>query len=136
MGQDKQPIQKPDLNNLEMHMPEGDMNAPEVTTGKKVTSGPILLLLVFALVFILGGMFWWYSTIFNTPASEPVPLRPTAEQNNEPESTTAEARTANTAAVGTSDELSAIEADLASTNIETLEADFAAIESVLDNPNP
>jgi hypothetical protein len=62
--------------------------------------------------------------------------RPTAEENNEPESTTAEARVQASQTLSSSDELSSIEADLTGTDDLELEADFAAIESVLDNPNP
>jgi hypothetical protein len=135
MEEKNQPIEKPNLDDLEMHMPEGTMSVPETVPGKRVTNGPILLILIFLLVLILGGMFWWYYSLTN-PGVEPLDvLRPTAEENNEPESTTAEAEVETMQAISTSDELGAIEADLFGTDIEVLDDDFAAIESVLNNPN-
>jgi hypothetical protein len=58
--------------------------------------------------------------------------RPTAEQNNEPESSTAEARTEIMNVVSTSDELSTIEADAKSTNLEDLNSEISPIETELD----
>jgi hypothetical protein len=58
--------------------------------------------------------------------------RPTAEENNEPESTTAEARTDLMGVVSTSDELDAIEADAKSTNLEDLTSEITPIETELD----
>lgn len=132
---DQQPIEKPNLDDVTMHMPESNGAAAKTTPGKRVAGGPILLILVFILVLILGGMTWWYYNLTNPPVMPTEPIRPTAEQNNEPESTTAEARTQVAETFSTSDTLSAIEADLAGTDIAPLDADFAAIESVLDNPD-
>ena len=61
----------------------------------------------------------------------PITTRPTNEQNDEPESTTAEARTGLLDVVSTSDELSAISADISSTNLDDLENEVPAIEAEL-----
>ncbi len=102
------------------------------TPAPTLVSGPILLLLFAILVALLGGIYYWYTILMSTPIEAPLPTRPTAEQNNEPESTTAEARTAATDVVSTSDELDAIAADAGSTNFEPLDSSFAAVESELD----
>lgn len=135
MDTQQQPTEKPNLDNVEMHMPEGDVSIPDAVGKKNALTGPIILLLIFVLVLLLGGMIWWYFETINEPVV-PTATRPTAEENNEPESTTAEARVETTQALSTSDNLSVIEADLAGTEEVALESEFAAIESVLDNPNP
>lgn len=100
---------------------------------ERVTNGPILFILVVLLLGILGGMYYWF-TILQNQATTPVPttLRPTPEQNNEPESTTAEAQVEALNTMSTSDELNAIEADLESTNLDGLEAELQAIEAELE----
>lgn len=127
-----QPIEKPNLEDVPMHMPEGELAIDTTEKSSSILNGPTLLILIFILVLILGGLVWWYFLLTNQPLPT-IGLRPTAEQNNEPESTTAEARTATMEAVSTSDELNAIAADLTGTTIPPLEADFAAIESVLED---
>ncbi len=109
---------------------KGEVSKPEVV----VTNGPILVLLAVIMLIILGGMYYWYTTIDQTVATKQVnPSRPTAEQNNEPESTTAEAQTEAMEVVSTSDEINAIEADLESTDLESLDAEMQAIENELNN---
>ena len=99
---------------------------------ESVANGPILVLLVVLLLAVLGGMYYWFTVLqTNTPVISPS-LRPTAEQNNEPESTTAEAQTETMGVVSTSDEIPAIEADIESTNLDSLEAELDAIEAELE----
>lgn len=126
---------KPNVDNVEMHMPEGSLAIPEGESDQKIANGPIIVLLVVLLIFIIGGMYWWYTQMQNS-APLPVPTRPTAEQNNEPESTTAEAQVETMQAVSSSDEVGAIEADLESTNLDSLDAELQAIESELDAIQP
>lgn len=124
--------EKPNVDNLKMHMPEGSLAIPEGESEQKIANGPIIVLLVVLLILIVGGMYWWYTKLQNEPFL-PTSTRPTAEQNNEPESTTAEAQTETMQAVSSSDEVSAIEADIESTNLDSLDTELQAIESELDN---
>ena len=98
-----------------------------------VANGPVLFLLVVLLIGILAGMYYWFIVLQNQTSNPvAVPVRPTAEQNNEPESTTAEAQVEALNTVSTSDELNAIEADLESTSLDGLEAELQAIEAELE----
>lgn len=91
--------------------------------------GVIIGILITILALILMGLYIWSQTIVNTPLPiAPTPQRPTAAENNEPESTDAEARAEVLDIVSTSDELSAIEADLESTQIDGMETDLNAID--------
>lgn len=119
---------KDNLDNVPMKMPEHQVYEPE-----SITNGPILILLIALLLAVLGGMFYWFTMLDKggvviTPTS----LRPTAEQNNEPESTTAEARTEAYGVVSTSDEIPAIEADVEGTNLDSLDGELDAIEAEID----
>jgi len=97
---------------------------------------PIIIIFTILLMIILGGLYYWHSLITNpTIAPTPTPERPTAETNKEPESTTAKAQTDSFGALSTSDEITAIEADLESTNLDTLELELNAIEAELETTN-
>lgn len=61
------------------------------------------------------------------------PERPTKETNKEPESTNAYAQVESLKVMSPSDELSAIEADLKSTNLDSLTLELLIIESELNN---
>lgn len=126
-------VQEPDLEGVEMKMPEGT-KAPADTSvpNNKPILGLIIVLLFLILLLILAGLYYW-STFMNQPmAADPAPMRPTAEQNQEPESTTARARTENLDVISTSNELDAIEADVESTNLDDLDAELSAIDAELD----
>ncbi len=88
--------------------------------------------LIVLLSLILVGLYFWYDLITRTPVVPSVSARPTAEQNQEPESTTARAQTQALEVMSISDELEAIEADLEGTNLETLEAELNAINAELN----
>jgi hypothetical protein len=92
----------------------------------------VIGLLAGALILVLVGLFFWYKASQLPPAPVPAPVRPTAQMNNEPESTTAEAQTESFGAISTSDELNAIEADLESTNLDSLESELIQIETELN----
>jgi len=89
--------------------------------------GPVLGALILALVLILGGLYLWGSKL----NEEVIPV-PDTIINNEPETPRAAADQAIMETVSTSDELSAIEADLGSSNLETLDTDIAAIDAELN----
>lgn len=124
---------------------EGDtMKLPTVSTHRaapstpttSVLSLPIIILLVLILVAILGGFYYWYTLVMQEAAIVPPSERPSIEANNEPESTTAEARTATMDVVSTSDELPAIKADVTSTNLEDLDTEITPIETELNAALP
>jgi hypothetical protein len=100
---------------------------------ESVTNGPILVLLVVLLLSVLGGMYYWFTVVrTNTPVTFPTSLRPSTFQNNEPESTTAEAQVEAMGVVSTSDEIPAIEADVESTDLDSLDSELNAIEAEID----
>ena len=127
-------VQAPDISHEEMKMPENSVigSAPAAERQAPV-SGIIIALLAILLIGILAGMYYWFSqlTAQNQPIA-PAVERPTAEENNEPESTTAEAAVETQAALSTSDEISAIEADIEATDLDTLDAELTAIDAELD----
>lgn len=99
---------------------------------ESIANGPILLLLIVLLLAILGGMYRWFVILEKEVPTFPSSLRPSALQNNEPESTTAEAQVEAYGVVSTSDEIPAIEADIEGTNLDSLEGELDAIEAELD----
>jgi hypothetical protein len=131
------PVLEPNFEGEEMKLPESavevDNTAP--ATGSLV-SAPILILLFAILVSLLGGIYYWYTILMATPVNVPAPTRPTAEMNNEPESTTVEARTSATDVVSTSDDIDAIGADAESTQIEDLNTLMQPIENELNAAIP
>ncbi len=125
--------QAPDFSNEEMKMPETAMVQNQSQDSSSIINGPLLLILAVLLIIILGGMYYWFSTMNLSDAPQPAPTtRPSIEENNEPESTTAEAQVETMQAVSTSDELTAIEADLEATNLESLDAELEAIDAELE----
>lgn len=117
-----------------MTTPEEMTTQPEMTNDEPIANGPVLALLAVLLLVVLGGMYYWYTNLESTePAVVETPTRPTAEENNEPESTTAEAQAGAATIVSTSDEISAIEADLESTDLESLDTELQAIENELNS---
>jgi hypothetical protein len=99
---------------------------------ESIANGPILVLLVILLIAILGGMYRWFVLLDNDIPAIPAGLRPSALENNEPESTSAEARAEAMGVVSTSNEIPAIEADIESTELDSLESELNAIEAELD----
>lgn len=140
MQHDEQQAPVPDFEGEEMKLPENTDTQPQAAPeSTSVINGPLLIGLTVLLVLILGGMYYWFSTLSEqaTAVPEPTPAeRPTPEENNEPESTTAEAEVETMQALSPSDEISAIEADLEATNLETLDAELDAIAAELDAAMP
>lgn len=106
------------------------IQVPE-TSNASLINGPILILLFTILLALLGGIYYWYTILMNESVT-PAVSRPTAEMNNEPESTTAEARTGATDVVSTSDELDALQADIESTSFDDIDDGFTAIENEIN----
>ena len=128
--QNQNPVDIDAIPESEMKMPAGT-EAPE---SEKSSMGIILGVLIVILVLILGGLYLWGTTLQQaTPEPTPAAVeRPTAEENNEPESTNAEADVETLETVSTSDEIEAIEADLEATDLDALDAELQAIEAELD----
>jgi len=94
--------------------------------------GVIIGLLITILTLVFIGLYIWSEMMTNqTLPTGPTIERPTAAENNEPESTTSEAKTEVLNIVSTSDELSAIEADLEATVMGDVETDLTTIEAEL-----
>ncbi len=110
---------------------ENELTEPVHT--ESIANGPILVLLIILLLAILGGMYRWFVLLDNDIPAISAGLRPSAEENNEPESTSAEARAEAMGVVSNSNEIPAIEADIESTlELDSLESDLNAIEAELD----
>jgi hypothetical protein len=119
----------------EMKMPEesfGISRAPEEQPHSH--TGIIIGILIITLMLILGGLYLWAETIRTAPQvpAAPVATRPTAAENNEPESTNAEAQVETMQALSTSDELDAIKADLQSSDVDGLDAELPTIGSIIN----
>lgn len=109
---------------------ENELTQPVHT--ESIANGPILVLLIVLLLAILGGMYRWFVLLDNDVPVIPAGLRPSALENNEPESTSAEARAEAMGVVSNSNEIPAIEADIESTDLDSLESELNAIEAELD----
>lgn len=131
------PIIEPDFEGEVMKQPTiSTMRSVAVETQQSALSLPIIILLFLFLSAILSGFYYWYTIVMKEADFLATATRPTAEQNNEPESTTAEARTGVLDIVSTSDELSAITSDVLSTHLEDLTNEIPAIEAELDAALP
>jgi hypothetical protein len=128
--------EQPTFEKSEMKLPTEQVLPTDVQTTihePQHHKGLVIIILVGALLLLLVGLFLWYKAgQLPQAAPQPAPLRPTADMNNEPESTTAEAQTESFGAMSTSDELDAIEADLESTNLDSLESELIQIETELE----
>lgn len=102
-----------------------DNTLNETTTQKSFWPKLFWLLLIIALIYF----FFFCST--PPPANNTTTTRPTPETNREPESPTAYAEVQSLNTLSPSDELSAIEADLKSTNLDTLDKEMVIIENEL-----
>lgn len=123
---------EPNFEGEKMKIPTQKISAPEFIAESQ-NKGTFIVILFAALALILAGMFYWYKTASQIPASPLPSLRPTAEMNKEPETTTATAQVESFTVMSTSDELSTIEADLESTNLDSLEAELQQIEIELES---
>lgn len=106
---------------------------PEIEIPEQVSHfGLIIGALIIVLALVLGGLYVWSRMMIDPATPIPTPERPSAAQNNEPESTTAEARAETLDVVSTSDELDVIEADLEATKLDDFESDLNAIDAELE----
>lgn len=105
---------------IEMHMPESarEQNSSHIT--------PIIGVIIIMLVLIFGGLYLWGGIL-----SAPAPVVPLENPiiNNEPETPRAEVDAEILNTLSPSDEISAIEADLESTNIDSIDTDLTTIDA-------
>lgn len=134
MNEEQQEYKVPDFEGEEMKMPENSSPQSTDEHQSKIIGGPILLLLTVLLILVLGGMYYWFSSLsIQEPILLPEPAqRPSLEENNEPESTTAEAQTETIQTLSTSDELDTIIADLEATDLENIDTELQAIDAEID----
>lgn len=120
-------------DDVELKWPEESTLPTEATVTTISGFTVVLIILIGILLIILGGLLWWGRHLFIPATPEPTitAQRPTAEQNNEPESTNAEADVSVLEALSTSNEIGPIESDLAGTQLETLDADLATIDAIV-----
>jgi hypothetical protein len=123
---------EPNFEGEKMKMPSQKVASATADNATSGTKGIFIVVLFIALAVILVGMFYWYNLGEVVPAEDNAPLRPTAEMNKEPETTNAVAEVDSFSALSTSDELSAIEADLESTNLDGLEAELGQVETEIE----
>lgn len=133
MNEENTQPEVPNFEGEEMKMPE-NVTAQEVSVEKSssIINAPLLFTLIVLLLVILSGMYYWFGTLEQPQEVAPVVERPTAEENNEPESTTAEAQTETILTTSPSDEITAIEADIESTELESLDAELNAIDAEIE----
>jgi hypothetical protein len=131
--QNQPPMTTPEVDHTDPVITDRTEPTPSGSAESKVFGGLLLGIVGLLLLFIFGGLFVWFSALMGDDAAMVAETltRPTAEQNNEPESTTAEAAVETAGALSTSDELDPIEADLEATMLD-IDADLAAIDAELE----
>lgn len=129
-------IVEPNFEGEKMRMPENiHVAAASEESKTSVINGPLLIGLAIILVLILGGLYYWFGSLNQNEMMQLTPeaTRPTAEENNEPESATAEAQVDITNIISPSDEIDAIEADIEATDMESLDAQIQAVDNEIDD---
>jgi hypothetical protein len=123
--------QEPNFEGEIMKMPtENNVNPVEVKSSP--IKKPILIMMIGLMVLVGCLMAYWYFVLNTTKPINDTPTRPSLETNKEPETPTATAETTSFGAMSTSDEITAIEADLESTNLDSLDAELNQIDAELN----
>lgn len=91
-----------------------------------LTRGIVIGLLIIAGAVLVGGLYLWGSMLNQPAPQEPIP------ENHEPETPRADADIQILSTVSSSDDISAIEADLNSTNLDNLDQETALIDNDLN----
>jgi hypothetical protein len=121
----------PTFDPSELKMPGGEAASALRHEEKKI--GLIIILLVIALGLILVGLFLWYKAAFSPAIVAPLTEeRFVPEMPNEPEMPNAEAEIQRLETVSTSNDTAAIEADLLSTDLSTLDSEMLSIENEIN----
>lgn len=122
--------QEPNFEGMPMHLPDENQVPSTPSSSAGVSTALITATLAIGALLIVGG-FYWYKSQQVAPTTTPPPLRPTLETNREPETPTATAQVESFGALSTSDEITTIEADLESTNLDTLDSELNDINAEL-----
>jgi cytoskeletal protein RodZ len=93
-----------------------------------VALGPILGIFLIVLVIILGGLYLWGASLDQQTQGDQTRVI----ENNEPETPRAQADAQILGTVSSSDSLEAIETDVESTNLDSLDAELLEIDNVLN----
>lgn len=99
---------------------------PSLTEKHHAHVAPILGVLLIILVLVVGGLYLWGAAL----TKEGAPIERVVE-NNEPETPRAQADAQILNTVSSSDSLGALEADIMSTNLDSLDAELTAMENEL-----
>ena len=124
---------EPNFEGEKMKMPTERETITSSDQATKDTKGVFIFGMIAALVVILAGLVYWYIVMQEPAVVTETPTRPTLETNKEPETTTATAQTESYGAMSTSDEITAIEADLESTNLEAIDSELQQIDIELES---
>lgn len=124
-------VQEPDFSGEKMRMPT-ERTGNMIAEGEPKTVSTLILLLALALIGILAGIGYWYYLGQKAETAPEVVTRPPLERNKEPETPTATAQTDSLNTMSTSDEISTIEADIESTNLDSLDSELIQIETELN----
>lgn len=122
---------EPNFEGEVMKMPT-ESNTIATPNGSKPVSKSLLVMLIGLLILVGGLMAYWYFVLNTAPQTAETPTRPPVANNAEPETPTATAQTESFGAMSTSDEINAIEADIESTNLDSLEAEMLQIDAELE----
>jgi cytoskeletal protein RodZ len=134
MNEEKNQPVVPNFEGETMKMPENnDLPESDTNESSSIINAPLLFTLAVLLVLILAGMFYWFNVVSQNAETPTTTVeRPTPEENNEPESTTAEAQVETMQAVSTSDEISAIESDIEGTMLDNIANELNAIDAEIE----
>ncbi len=122
---------EPNFEGEKMKLPTQKLTSSFKKINESQNNGAIIAVLAIILIAILIGIFYWYKSGTQIITTSESPTRPTLETNKEPETTTATAQVESFTVMSTSDELNAIEADIESTNLDSLETELQQIETEL-----
>jgi cytoskeletal protein RodZ len=122
---------EPNFEGEVMKMPTESNNNPIAPSQAPIKKN-LLIMLIGLLVLVGGLMAYWYFVLSVPPKVTEIPTRPPLENNAEPETPTATAQTESFGAMSTSDEINAIEADIESTNLDSLDAEMMQIDAELN----
>lgn len=125
-------VNEPNFDGEKMKLPTETFSA-EPTPKTERAQLSIIVGIGGLLLLIFGGLLYWYYLGTTIPTPPPVATRPSLESNREPETPTATAQTESFGALSTSDELNALEADIESTNLDSLENELIQIDTELSS---
>lgn len=124
-----------DLNDAKLKMPEENFLNNEPAEKTTRTLPIVLIVIILLLLLVLGGLIWWGKELIKpAPPAEIIPTvtRPTPEENNEPESTNAEADVAAILTTSSSTELPDIQADLEATDLAIITKELIQIDNIIN----